>query len=187
MNTKERRKIALFRYGILAPLISGTNEDDQSIKDFFRNAADKVYTNPRGEDVRVAASTLSRWYYNYTRNGFDALMPVKRWDTGRQRKLDNDIRAQIKYLKQEYPRIPATLIHQKLMDNGTIEKGDVSLSTVTRYVNQLNTEMKYTPNKDMRRYERAHINEVWCGDSCAGPSLFKGGRKKEACVYHCSD
>ncbi len=35
MNTEERRKIALFRYGILAPLISGTNEDGQSIKEFF--------------------------------------------------------------------------------------------------------------------------------------------------------
>ena len=123
MNTEERRKIALFRYGILAPLISGTNEDGQSIKEFFRVAADKVYTNPRGEDVRVAASTLSRWYYNYKRNGFDALMPVKRWDTGRQRKLDDDIRAQIKYLRQEYPRIPATLIHQKLMDNELLQRG----------------------------------------------------------------
>jgi transposase InsO family protein len=182
MNTEERRKIALFRYGILAPLISGTNEDGQSIKEFFRVAADKVYTNPRGEDVRVAASTLSRWYYNYKRNGFDALMPVKRWDTGRQRKLDDDIRAQIKYLRQEYPRIPATLIHQKLMDNGTIAKGDVSLSTVTRYVNQLKAEMKYTPNKDMRRYERAHINEVWCGDSSAGPYLKVDGKKKRVYI-----
>ena len=60
-------------------------------------------------------------------------------------------------LKKEYQRIPATLIHQKLLDNGTINKGDISLSTVNRFVNQLKIENNYTNNKDMRRYERAHI------------------------------
>ena len=29
-------------------------------------------------------------------------------------------------------------------------------------------ELRQTPNKDMRRYERPHNNEVWCGDSSAG-------------------
>ena len=30
----------------------------------------------------------------------------------------------------------------------------------------------------MRRYERPHINEVWCGDSSAGPYLKEGDGKK---------
>jgi hypothetical protein len=38
-----------------------------------------------------------------------------------------DMIEQINYLKQEYPRTPATLIHQKLIDNGTITKNDISL------------------------------------------------------------
>jgi len=182
MNTDDRRQIALFRYGILAPLISGTYEKNQSIKEFFCNAAKKVYTNPRGEDTKVTASTLERWYYSYTRNSFDALMPQRRCDTGKSRKLDDDISEQITYLKQEYPRIPATLVHQKLMDNGTITKGEISLSTITRYINQLNAETKYTSNKDMRRYERAHINEVWCGDSSVGPYLKVDNKKKRVYI-----
>lgn len=28
-----------------------------------------------------------------------------------------------------------------------------------------------TPGQDMHRYERPHINEVWCGDSSADPYL----------------
>ncbi len=32
-------------------------------------------------------------------------------------------------------------------------------------------ELRPTPNKDMRRYERPHINEVWCGDSSVGPRI----------------
>lgn len=182
MDDKTRQEIALFRYGIIAPVISGTYDEDKVLNDFFRDAAGKVYTNSKGEDTKVSASTLERWYYNYKRDGFDALMPIRRCDTGRTRKLDNDITEQINYLKQEYPRIPATLIYQKLVDNGTIINGDISLSTINRYINQLKLEKRYINNKDMKRYERAHINEVWCGDSSVGPYLKIDGKKKRVYI-----
>ncbi|NOW21503.1 DDE-type integrase/transposase/recombinase [Clostridium butyricum] len=183
MNEKTRKEIALFRYGILAPLISGTYDQNISIQGFFREAAGKLYTTPSGEDTKIAASTLERWYYNYKNKGFDALMPIRRCDTGRSRKLDVDITEQIKYLKGEYPRIPATLIYQKLVDNGTIIKSDISLSTINRYINQLKLENKYSNNKEMKRYEREHINEVWCGDSSVGPYIkIEGGNKKRVYI-----
>lgn len=58
-----------------------------------------MYQTPNGEDAKIAASTLERWYYSYKKKGFEALMPVRRCDTGRLRKLDSDIAEQIKYLK----------------------------------------------------------------------------------------
>lgn len=182
MNDETRQKIALFRYGIIAPVVSGTYDEGKSIKGFFRDAASKVYTNPSGEETKVSASTLERWYYAYNKGGFDALIPMRRCDTGKSRKIDEDIMEQIRFLKKEYPRIPATLIHQKLLDNGTINKGDISLSTVNRFVNQLKIENNYTNNKDMRRYERAHINEVWCGDTSFGPYLKIDGKKKRTYI-----
>ena len=45
----------------------------------------------------IAASTLERWYYNYKRGGFDALIPKRRCDTGQPRKLDEDITEQIRF------------------------------------------------------------------------------------------
>ena len=182
MNDETRQKIALFRYGIIAPVVSGTYDEGKSIKGFFRDAAGKVYTNPSGEETKISASTLERWYYAYNKGGFDALIPMRRCDTGKSRKIDEDIMEQIRFLKKEYPRIPATLIHQKLLDNGTINKGDISLSTVNRFVNQLKIESNYTNNKDMRRYERAHINEVWCGDTSFGPYLKIDGKKKRTYI-----
>jgi transposase InsO family protein len=182
MNDKERNDIALFRYGIIAPAVTGTYENSVSLKGFFRDAAAKTYTNPRGESTKLAASTIERWFYNYQAGGFDALIPRRRTDTGKPRKIDADIMEQIKFLKKEYPRIPATLIHQKLIDNGTINKGNISLSTVNRFVNRVKLEEKITTNKDMRRYEREHINEVWCGDSSVGPYLKVDGKKKRTYI-----
>ncbi len=182
MKDETRQQIALFRYAILAPLISGTYDDVNSRKGFFRDAANKTYTNPRGLDTTLSASTLERWFYQYQKHGFDALLPKKRVDTGMSRKLDEDMMLQVNYLKQEYPRIPATLIHQKLIENGTINKGEISLSTINRYINQLNLKTKVTTNKDMHRYERPHINEVWCGDSSVGPYLTVDGKKKKVWI-----
>jgi len=182
MNDDQRQKIALFRYGIIAPAVSGNYDETRSLKGFFRDAARKSYTNPRGEDTKVAASTIERWFYNYRDGGFDALIPQRRIDTGMFRKMDSDLIEQITYLKTEYPRLPATFIHQKLIDNGTLTKGEVSLSTITRFINKLKSQQKFTNNADMRRYEREHINEVWCGDSSVGPYLTIDGKKKRTYV-----
>ena len=177
MNDDKRQKTALFRYGILAPLLSGITEDALSNQAFFRDAAKKVYTAPNGVDTTISAITLERWYYSYRKHGFDGLMPKKRNDNGRSRKLDADMAEQIKYLKAEYPRLPATIVHQRLQDNGTVKRGEVSLSTVTRYINQLKLESDEVTHSEMRRYERAHANEVWYGDSSTGLHLKVGGKK----------
>ena len=178
MNDEEKRNIALFRYGIIAPLISGTYDESKSRKEFFRNAAKRTYTNPRGNDVKFSNSTIERWYYDYKKGGFDALIPQKRADSGQPRKVDDDVIRQIRFLKEEYPKMPATIIHQKLIDNGTISKDGLSLSTINRHVNKLKIEKKFSNNKDMRRFERAHINEVWYGDTCYGPYLKVDGDRK---------
>lgn len=182
MNDETRQQIALFRYGILSPLISGNDQAYSSKSAFFRDAASKVHINPRGVETSLSITTLERWYRSYLKNGFDGLIPKRREDTGRSRKLDEDMKEQIHYLKQEYPRIPATLIYQKLLANGTITKATVSLSTINRYANQLNHDMKYTANKDMKRYERPHINEVWYGDSSVGPRITIDGKKKKVWI-----
>lgn len=72
----------------------------------------------------------------------------------------------------------AAAIYRQLKNDGFIINGQVSESTVYRFVNQLQIELRQTPNRDMRRYERPHINEVWCGDSSVGPHLTDADGKK---------
>ena len=65
----------------------------------------------------------------------------------------------------------AAAIFRQLKEDGSIKGGEVPESTVNRYVNRLALEAGSTPVQDMRRYERPHVNEVWCGDSSVGPYL----------------
>lgn len=178
MDQQKKHDIALMRYSAIAPIISGLQENYSSLEAFYRDASKKGVIAPNGTLRHFAPATIERWYRNYRKGGFDSLIPEGRADEGRPRKLDDDLQEQIRYLKMNYPRMSAAAIFRQLQDNGSIKNGDVSESTVNRYVNQLAAEGKTTTNPDMRRYERPHINEVWCGDSSAGPYLKTEDGKK---------
>lgn len=178
MDDKEKTDIALFRYGIIAPLVTAGDLTGKERADFFRDAAKKTYVNPAGKDVKLSIDTIYRYAKKYDQGGFDALKPQGRVDVGRSRKMDKDITSQIDYLHKEYPRLPSTLIYQKLIENGTITKDSLSLSTVTRYVSDLKKKEHFVLN-EYRRYELEHINEVWYGDSSVGPYLRQGKEKKK--------
>ncbi|MDL2249625.1 DDE-type integrase/transposase/recombinase [Lachnospiraceae bacterium OttesenSCG-928-J05] len=178
MTQEKAQEIALMRYSIIAPLISGLQDNYSSNEAFFRDAAAKGITTPSGLVKHYAPTTIKKWYNNYNRDGFDALVPSSRADLGKPRKLDDELKEQIQYLKSNYPRISAAAIHRQLQDNGSIKPDELSESTVNRYLNTLAFEMKTTTNQDMRRYERPHINEVWCGDSSVGPYLKTDDGKK---------
>lgn len=181
LDRKQREDIALHRFAILSPLISGTY-DGSTKKDFFVMAASQSYRYINDEDVTYSWYTFARWYQAYQKEGFDGLFPKQRKDAKQHRKIDDDIADQIVYLKQEYPRLPATLIKQKLLDNGTIKEGDISLSTINRFINERFYSNENTKNKDMRRYERKHINEVWNGDSSVGPYIKLNGKKERTYI-----
>lgn len=183
MDQEKKHDIALMRYSVIAPIISGLQENYSSLEAFYRDASAKGVVAPDGTVKHFAPTTIKRWYIKYKSGGFDALIPDGRVDEGKPRKLDSDLQEQIKYLKQNYPRMSAAAIFRQLHDNGSLREGDVSESTVNRYVNQLAVQMKTTTNRDMRRYERPHINEVWCGDSSVGPYLTtEDGRKRKVYI-----
>ena len=183
MEQEYRHAIALMRYSAIAPLIPGLPEGYKNLTDYLNEASRKGLVHPDGEVKNYAPKTLYKWYSNYRKGGFDALMPSGRSDCGKPRKLDDDLRERIAYLKGRYPRMSAAAIFRQLKEDGSIKNGEVSESTVNRYVNSLALEAEALPMQDMRRYERPHINEVWCGDSSAGPYLkTPDGRKRRVYV-----
>ncbi len=183
MEQDYRHAIALMRYSAIAPLIPGLPEGYRNLADYLEKASRKGLLHPDGQVKSYAPKTLYKWYFNYRNGGFDALLPAGRSDCGTPRKLDDDLKEKIRYLKERYPRMGAAAIFRHLKEDGSIKSGQVSESTVNRYVNRLSLETGNLPVQDMRRYERPHINEVWCGDSSAGPYIrTANGRKRRVYV-----
>jgi transposase InsO family protein len=166
------------RYGAIAPVISGVPEEYSSLSEYFRDVSQKGILHPNGETRNYAPGTIESWLLDYRKGGFDALIPKSRADCGTSRKIDDDLKEQIRYLKVNYPRLSASAIFRQLQDNGSIRKGQMCESTVLRFINEMKLQEKMTNNQDLRRYERPHINEVWCGDSSVGPYLTTSDGKK---------
>ncbi|MCD8300179.1 MAG: DDE-type integrase/transposase/recombinase [Clostridiales bacterium] len=171
MDEKKKQDIALMRYTAIAPVVSGLQDDCASLNAYFREASEKGVTAPDGDIRHFAPGTIEKWYYLYRDGGLDALMPSSRADCGHPRVLDEELQETIRYYVEHFPRLSAAGIHRQLLDEGSITKGAVSEATVNRFVNTIRAEQASPQNRDRRRYERPHINEVWCGDSSVGPYL----------------
>lgn len=176
MDRKIQENIALFRFRVISSLLN-PDQYSSSISSQIVELSNHSFLDHKGESVKVSASTIERWFYTYKKMGFDGLKPRTRSDLGFYRKVDDDIFERIKYYHETYPRIPSTLIYEKLISDGIIHRKAVSLSTVTRVVNNIKISKKTKVSKEMRRYEREHINEVWCGDTSYGPYATIDGKK----------
>ncbi len=178
MNQDKKQAIALMRYSAIAPLISGTDSDYESLSAYFRERSAKGIKAPDGEIRHYSPGTIEKWYFAYKKEGYDALVPLSRSDCGVSRKIDYELSEEIKYLKHTYPRLSASAIYRQLQDKGSISSKQISEATICRFINQMMLTERLTNNQDMRRYERPHINEVWCGDSSVGPYLKTDDGKK---------
>ena len=178
MDQNKRQAVALMRYSAIAPLIAGTQEDYESLRAYYRDVSAKGIKAPDGQIRHYSPGTIQKWHLAYKHAGFDGLLPTGRSDCGVSRKIDDALGEEIRFLKHTYPRLSAAEIFRQLKDKGSVKNGQLSESTVLRFINQMELVEQLTNNQDMRRYERPHINEVWCGDSSAGPWLKTEDGKK---------
>ena len=181
MEENIRNQIALFRYGILAPYIQ-RQVDTKVPWTFFKDATDKKYQYIDGTFRNVSPSSLGRWLKAYNEKGFDGLKPIRRSDIGKQRKIDGELSKKITYYVEEYPRLPATQIYEKLINDDEITSKEISLSTITRFVSSLKKTKDLKPLTEYKRYEKEHINEVWYGDTTYGPYITIDGKKQRVYI-----
>lgn len=102
MEQEKKQAVALMRYSAIAPLITGTQEDYESLSAYFRTVSAKGIKAPDGSLRHYSPGTLEKWYLTYRKSGFDALVPTGRSDCGVSRKIDEDLKEQIIYLKHHY-------------------------------------------------------------------------------------
>lgn len=91
MDQEKKNAIALMRYSVIAPLITGLSDDYDSLTAFFNTASAKGVMHPDGTIKHYAPGTIEKWYRNYKDGGFDTLLPTGRADLGKPRKLDEEL------------------------------------------------------------------------------------------------
>ena len=183
MTDQEKINVAMFRYGIIAPLVTGTYTLGSNTQ-FFREASEKTYLF-NGVETSISPKSIERWYYFYKTSGLDGLKPKGRADLGRPRKINDDAKEIIEYYVDNFRRMPGTVILEKLKSDRHIDDGGLSLSTVCKYIREYKAtkdENGLVSKAELKRYELEHINDVWACDTTYTIKLNLGKEKRTVYV-----
>lgn len=179
MTTDERQKIALWRMGVLGPLVSARLRHGDR-RTYFQMAADRVHERPDGQLVRLSPRTVETWYRAYLRGGFGALMPSGRSDAGTSRVLLPEIINLVVDTKRERPRRSIRQIIAILERAGRVEKGVLTRSTVHRVLRAAGLSTRPRRHEGEKKERRSFLPEragdLWLGDAMHGPLVVHRGR-----------
>lgn len=169
MEQKEKdaikNEIALFRYGLIAPVITNTFEENSQLEYFKKVASKKYIVN--GHEERYSWKTIKKWYLQYKKEGYSSLINKTRSDCHSSRKLKEEAIQKIKELKKEYPHISGTLIYNKLSDEGFINPNDICLGTILKFIRDNKILFNENDGIDRRAFVMEHAND------CCYTNFFK--------------
>ena len=189
MNDDDRRKLGLWRYAILGPLVSMRLEHGD-LRERLAEAALGQYVHPLdGRFVSLSARTLETWYYRYHEHGLEGLLPKPREDRGRSRVLDPELVELIIRVKRERPRRSLRRIIKILERAGRVPQGQLRLSTVHRVLARagLSARPSREPKRERRSFILEHFGDLWVGDAKHGPRVILDGRVRKSYAINLID
>lgn len=182
MNHDERRKIALWRYSILGPLVSARLEYGDR-REHFLHAAQRLYDHPLSEKkLRVSPRTIEDWYYAYLARGVEGLEPQSRSDAKQSRALSADIEALLVRAKRQRPRRSVRQLIRILVRAGKVAPNELSTATVYRALRRAGLPThrpRAHADKERRAFLPEHAGDLWVGDVMHTPRVRRDGRMRK--------
>lgn len=181
----DRQRIALWRFGVLGPLVSARLEHGDR-RAWFRAAAERVHEHPSGRLVRLSARTIESWYLAYRRGGLRALEPGTRADCGQSRAIRAEVAELLLRAKREKPRRSIRRLIRMLERAGAVCVGELSRSSVHRLLASQGISARPTrgPATERRSFITEHAGDLCIGDALHGPLvLAAGGGLRKAILF----
>lgn len=186
-NYSKAVDIAHMRFAAIAPVIQGLFTEPTKTA-YYKKIADKSFRLQDGREVFYKYNTFEKWESLYKMHGMDGLMPKVRSDSGVSRALTDTAIEEIFRLKQQFPRINATLIYTKLIEDGFINHSKVSVSAVQRFIKKNDLKSARNPNiKDRKAFEEEFPCDMYQADTCHSIYITENGIKRKTFLFHVID
>jgi len=177
LNEEKQEEIALFRHGILFPVLrDGLRRG--ALTEYLREVAAQKHDIPHSEKTEISVSTLKRWRRKYLEEGFDGLKPKFRSDRDQPRAIDPEVLDRACQLRKENPDRSARQIIEMLQLSEEIAEGEVKRSTLSRHLRKRGLSRKMLKQEEedgaklpYRRFEAEAPNHLWQSDVKYGPRL----------------
>ena len=178
MTENDREKIALFRYGLISPILNGQVKNQ---KEYLQKEAAKIHNVPYYGPKEYVPKTIYFWLREYRRGGFDALKPKRRTDRGQSRKITGELKKRLIKLRKKNSGLSVKLFYDEMVKKEEFMPSDLSYSTLYRFFQKkdlIKTEIEKQPER--RRFSFDVVNHLWQGDLSYGPWLNINGKKKRS-------
>jgi transposase len=158
-------KLALFRFGLIAPLVLETLPRGELTRRAEEIAA-RHYDIPDSQRISVSVDTLLEWALRYRKGGFDALAPKPRQDRGQSRAITPQLADLIERLKRENPhRTGMTLLRELALSseqNGASSQSGVSASTLYRFLKHRGLTERQLLHANLQTSARRYFSATAC-------------------------
>lgn len=186
MSADKHERIALFRFGIIAPLVGLKKRYGQTER-LIREIAETEWSIPGSKRSYISRSVVMEWLKRYEKSGHDlkSLYPKPRADKGRVRSMDQETEQAIVRLKRELgPEVTLPVLLQIAGERRILPPGfNASLQTIYRLFERLGLDEPAHSGVDRRAFEAELPNDLWQADIMHGPYVFEVGRKRKAFLF----
>ena len=184
MNKQKREQIGLFRYKVIAPLLS-IEPGGGRLKRGMLELSEREWEIPYSDKTRIGLGTVEEWLYKYKRGGLEALMPAVRKDFARSRKIGDHAADEIEKILCGRPELDGPGLLKELCARKVIRGGEISLSCIYRFLRARGLDKRRQPvNNDCRAFEFEFPGDCWQCDIMYSPALpTKTGERKRTFLY----
>ena len=184
MTTPDKTETAVWRYGIISPLLH-RNEEEETLNNELLKLAAHSFRRPDGRTLSFSPETLRKWLYRYRHGGLPALGDTPRKNQGTHGAVPNNVAKRLGELRQEHPRWTLARMLGKLIDEKLWDMVNPSRATLYRFAGTCNLHRDPHLEKHIpaRPFAYQDFGQLWMADFLHGPKIRIRGRKRKTYLH----
>jgi putative transposase len=187
LMTKKQEDVALWRFGIIAPLLH-IQPGEACLRDRLHELAQRDWIHPDGQLVRLSSETLRKWLYRFRHGGLPGLENQNRCDLG-QSIVSQALASLFFSLRNHHPRWTIQRILEEFMRKGMWNGRKPSRSALYRFAksHNLNRDPHLQEDTQCRSFAFDGFGQLWSADFLHGPKLRLGRQKRKTYLHAIMD
>ena len=184
MEDDRQMDLALWRYGIISPLLH-RNANDVQLCTLLDILAQNSYIRPGdGGHVSVSEEAMRKWLYRYNHGGLNALADKQRSDKGLH-DVPQPLADAMVELRKENPGWSLALLLQELVIAKLWDETRPSRSTLYRFArdNDLMRGPHLHTVELVRPFAFDKFGQMWTADFMHGPKLWVANKKRKSYLH----
>jgi putative transposase len=186
MDREQKEKIAIFRFGVIFPLVERDLHQYWGEKErILKELASKEWEIPFSHRTVISRGAILSWLKHYEDGGrkIEALFPKPRGDRGGRRSIDEETLDGLVALRKANPGLSVRRLVERAEKEHLFPAGQQpSMATIYRLLRMHKVETKKR-REDMRKFEVQMSNDLWQSDCMHGPAVLHEGKRRKSYLF----